>query len=169
MPRLEVWFNSMMDRVSQRFSVYMRMWSVALAFGFAFSLGLNFITPLETLANRNELYKALTGSGQQALASAQGLESTRHTLAANYDAAWRLALEDAHVALRPRQESLDTPNKVSSWINSNVPTSGQSAVREAFDRRSLTINRDFVQASINAATVVIAIADAAGFNPLTSH
>ena len=72
--------------------------------------------------NRNELRKALTGSGQQALALARGLENSRHSLATNYDEALRQALQDAHVTLRPRPESLDTPNQVSLWIDTTCPT-----------------------------------------------
>jgi hypothetical protein len=39
--RLEDWFNSLMDRVSQKFAMYMRLWTVVFACAFAVGTGLN--------------------------------------------------------------------------------------------------------------------------------
>jgi hypothetical protein len=74
--RLEDWFDALMDRVSQKFAMYMRAWTVAFACAFAFGTGLNTPQLLTDLYNNGALReqlvntaKPLTGTAQNVLAS----------------------------------------------------------------------------------------------------
>src|SRR5579883_1746844 len=63
--RLEVWFGSMMDRVSQKFAMYMRIWTVGFSCAFALITGLNTMDLLTQIYQNGVMRDALVGAGQQ--------------------------------------------------------------------------------------------------------
>jgi hypothetical protein len=63
--KLEAWFGSMMDRVAQKFAMYMRLWTVLFASAIAFATGLNSITLLGDLYHNSALRSSLAGAAPQ--------------------------------------------------------------------------------------------------------
>ena len=167
---LESWFNSMMDRVSEKFSMYMRIWTVAFAVTFAFGFGLNTMGLMNQLYTNGAFRNALVGSGQQALTSAGKVLEAKNSLGAKYVEALRQVLTDANVtpASQP-PDTLPTPTDVVAWIQKNVPAAEQADVRKRFEVASGAVSQAFVQSSIDDATKVSAIASTAGFDVLQSR
>ena len=69
--RLEDWFDALMDRVSQKFAMYMRAWTVAFACLFAFGTGLNTPELLADLYNNGALREQLVNTAKPLTATAQ--------------------------------------------------------------------------------------------------
>ena len=82
--KLQAWFNSMMDRVSQKFTMYMRIWTVAFAFCFAFGLGLNTMSLIGDLYSNSTLRNSLVAAADQVMASASKVLDSKNSLAARY-------------------------------------------------------------------------------------
>jgi len=68
--KLEAWFGSMMDRVAQKFTMYMRLWTVLFAIAFALATGLNSVCLLRELSQSSMLRAALVSASQQTLTTA---------------------------------------------------------------------------------------------------
>ena len=73
---LQNWFGSFMDRVSQKFAMYMRIWTVAFAVIFAFGTGLNTNTLLGDLYRNSDLRNGLVSAAQPVSAGAQQVAAT---------------------------------------------------------------------------------------------
>lgn len=69
--RLEDWFNSTMDRVSQKFATYMRAWTVVFACAIAFGTGLNTVQLMTDLYTNGALREKLVGVATPLTATAQ--------------------------------------------------------------------------------------------------
>jgi hypothetical protein len=164
-PKLEDWFNGIMDRVSQKFVVYMRIWTAAFALAFSFGLGLNTIQLMNELYTNGAFRNALVGAGQQALTSAGKVLDAKNSLGAKYVEVLKQALADAGVtpASQP-PDSLPTPTEVRVWIQKNVPAAQQPDIQKRFETASLAASQAFVQSSIDDATKVSAIASTAGLD-----
>ena len=65
--KLEAWFAATMDRVSQRFTTYIRLWTVAFAATLALGTGLNSVTLLNTLYNDSAFRQQMTADAPQLL------------------------------------------------------------------------------------------------------
>ena len=96
--KLEAWFGSMMDRVAQKFTIYMRLWTVLFASAFAIATGLNSISLLSELYNDSALRSALAGAAQQATATAATVLDKGNTLAAGLTGALKQAVQDANTS-----------------------------------------------------------------------
>ncbi|MCW5982264.1 MAG: hypothetical protein KIT09_29530 [Bryobacteraceae bacterium] len=91
--RLEGWFVSMMDRVSQKFRIYMRFWTVFFSCIFAVATGLNAIDLLQELyanaAMRERLVNAAPRTEELlpggAPASAGDIDAAKNLLAGGFD------------------------------------------------------------------------------------
>ncbi len=59
---IETWFDKTMDRVSERFSMHMRMWTVICSVVVAFGLNLNFLTLYNQISTDAELRTSLVAS-----------------------------------------------------------------------------------------------------------
>jgi hypothetical protein len=70
----EPWFNSVMDRVSQRFAMHMRLYSVAVSFIIVVALGMDTLFILNTLRHDAVLRSGLAAVGGE-LAKADNLTS----------------------------------------------------------------------------------------------
>jgi hypothetical protein len=169
-PKLEKWFNSIMDRVSEKFVMYMRIWTVAFAVAFAAASGLNTVTLINDLYSNGAFRNALVGAGQQVLTSAGKVLDAKNSLGAQYVQVLKKAMADAKVtpAAQP-PDSIPTPAAVAAWIQGNVPASQQADVKQRFETASLPVSQAFVQSSIDDATKVSAIASSAGFGVLQNR
>ena len=63
--QLEAWFGATMDRVSQRFTTYMRIWTISFACAFALITGLNSVTLLKNLYTHGDFRQQMVGSATQ--------------------------------------------------------------------------------------------------------
>jgi hypothetical protein len=63
--KLDAWFDAAMDRISQRFTTYMRIWTIAFACAFALITGLNSLTLLRDLYRHGDFRQQLVGSAAQ--------------------------------------------------------------------------------------------------------
>jgi len=166
-PKLEEWFNSIMDRVSEKFVMYMRIWTVAFAAIFAFATGLNSIALMSELYTNGAFRNALVGAGQQAVNSADHVLEAKNSLGAKYVEVLNQALAAANVSPMPQTPAaIPTPIDVHAWIQKNVPAAQQADVQGRFDAASTAASQEFIQGSINAASEVRAIASTAGFDVL---
>jgi hypothetical protein len=65
--RLEAWFNASMVRVSQRFTTYIRLWTIGFASALALFTGLNSVTLLNTIYTNGDFRQQLVGAAPQML------------------------------------------------------------------------------------------------------
>ena len=63
--KLEAWFNATMDRVSQRFTTYMRLWTIAFALTFALVTGMSSVNLLNGLYTNGDFRQQLAGAAPQ--------------------------------------------------------------------------------------------------------
>ncbi len=165
--KLEMWFDSIMDRVSEKFSMYMRIWTVAFAALFAFGTGLNSVQLMNELYTNGAFRNALVGAGQQVMASAGKVLDAKNSLGAKYAEVLQQALQDAKVTpAQPPPAVLATPDQVAAWIRQYVPSAQQADVQQRFNTAAIPASQAFVQGSIDDATKVSAIASTAGFEVL---
>ena len=104
--RLEDWFNSMMDRVSQKFAMYMRLWTVVFACAFAFGTGLNAPQLLIDLYSNGAVREQLVSTAAPLAETAQSLlagnpattpDAIQNPLTVTYTGALEQALKEANV------------------------------------------------------------------------
>ncbi len=150
--KLEAWFNSTMERVSARFTMYIRLWTVAFGITLAFITGLNTVTVLSALYTNGAFREQVTGAAPQMMDLAQ-----RVAPGGSNDAAIKMytdlvsqALQNAKVPVNPpsASDALDSQAKADAWIANHVTDATQRPnVQAAFDNAFLT------QRSQDAATV----------------
>jgi hypothetical protein len=162
--RLEDWFNSMMDRVSQKFAVYMRLWTVAFACAFAFGTGLNAPQLLIDLYTNGAVREQLVTTAAPLAATAQSLlagnpattpDAIQNALAATYTGALEQALKEANVQTANPPQNIATPGAGRQWIQSNIANAAENAsVLAHFETDSQAAARTLMQnRSADAATV----------------
>jgi hypothetical protein len=71
--KLEAWFNSSMDRVSQRFAIQMRLWTVVFAFCLAFGVHLDSLGLFEQISTNSAVRSALVGIRGDVLGEAKAI------------------------------------------------------------------------------------------------
>ena len=165
--RLEAWFGSVMDRVSQKFAMYMRLWTVAFACSFALVSGLNTVDLITEIYHNGVLRDALVGAGQQVAASASTVLDPRNTAPARYTAALRDAVKDLAPPLTP--PSIITPRNGVDWIKANVPAAQEAAVEAAFTSTTSASDQAALAANQETAEKLLAITNKAGIQVLALH
>jgi hypothetical protein len=166
--KLEAWFGSMMDRVAQKFTMYMRLWTVLFASAFAIATGLNSMTLLGELYANSALRNALVEAAPQA-ASAAG-PALQSATAPAITAALQQALQDAKVTGAPQLPGvLRTTAEGVQWIQANVPAEQREAVLSRFDAGSAAALQKVLQESAGNAAKTTAVANQAGFDILQSR
>lgn len=165
--RLEAWFGSVMDRVAQKFAMYMRLWTVGFACLFAFVSGLNTLNLVAEIYRNGVLRDALIGASQQVTTAAATVLDPQNTPAARYTA----ALKDAVKSLAPpvAPPSITTTAEGDSWINANVPAGQQTAIQNAFDTAASNADKNAAAANRETAQKLIAITNKAGIQVLAFH
>jgi hypothetical protein len=161
---LEVWFGSIMDRVAQRFVMYMRGWTVLFGCLFAFGSGLNSVSLLNELYSNGAIRSALVGSGQQVAASAATVLNPQNTMSAALTAALKQALGDANVTTAPQPPAIQTTADGIAWIQANVPAEQRAAVVDRFNTDSTAAAQKIIQDGAQSAAKVIDIASKSDFD-----
>src|ERR1700686_3496099 len=105
-----------MDRLAQKFGVYMRIWTVAFACLLAFVTGLNAINLMSDLYSNGAFRNALVGAGQQVADSAATVLETQKTLATRYVSALQQALQEAKVTPAKPPQDIPTTAAATQWI-----------------------------------------------------
>jgi hypothetical protein len=161
---LEDWFNSMMDRVSQKIAMYMRLWTVAFACAFAFGTGLNAPQLLIDLYTNAAVREQLVSTAAPLAETAQNLVSgnapttagaIQRALSTTYTGALEQALKEANVITANPPQNIATPGAGRQWIQSNIADAAQNAaVLAHFETDSQAAARKLMQnRSADAATV----------------
>jgi hypothetical protein len=162
---LEAWFGSMMDRVAQKFTIYMRLWTVFFACAFAFGTGLNSVNLISGLYSNGSLRSALVGASQQLSATAATVLDSKNSLTAKLTDSLKQAIQNAKVAAPP-VPSVPTTAEGIIWIQKNVPSSQIDAVTADFNTISAQASQKFIQDLAENATTVIGASKNAGFDVL---
>ena len=165
--KLQAWFNSMMDRVSQKFTMYMRIWTVAFAFCFAFGLGLNTMSLISDLYSNSTLRNSLVAAADQVMASASKVLDSKNLLAARYSASLQQALKEAGIS--PGQQvppTLDTPDDAARWVDQNVPEAQRANVLKRFSILAVAASREAIQNSYAEANMLAALTSKSGLGVL---
>lgn len=165
--RLETWFESMMDRVSQRFATWMRIWTVVFACGFALITGLNTMDLAGEIYRNGTLRDSLVGAGQQLSATATTVLDPQNSLSAKYTAVLVSALKAQNVAVPDPAPVISTTAGGTQWINTNVPPEKLQAVLTAFDTGSQEATRKFLADMETTANGLATLTRKAGINVVT--
>ncbi len=164
--KLEAWFGSMMDRVAQKFAMYMRVWTILFAGAFAFATGLNSIVLLGDLYTNSALRNSLVGAAQQASDTAGTVLDKASTPEAVLTGALKQAVQDAVAAGAPQPPAIRTTAEGIAWIQANVPAEGRAAALSSFDTASAAALQKALQDAATNAAKTTAIASQAGFDIL---
>jgi len=133
--KLEAWFNATMDRVSERFTTYIRIWTIAFAIALAAITGLNSVTLLNQLYTNGTFRQAVTGSAGQMMDLAKTVipDGKNEVLTKMYDDLMTKALLDSGVKTATAPSGIDSQDAAGKWIQANVPAADQPKVQKAFD------------------------------------
>jgi hypothetical protein len=164
---LEGWFGSMMDRVSQRFAMWMRIWTVVFAAAFAFGTGLNTIRLFEDIYQNGSLRDALVSAAQQISTSAASVLNPQNSLSAQYSQILLKSLSDAKVPPPNPTPIIQTTDEATAWINAHVPADNLQAVLQSFNTAANAATRKFV--TDNAETAKTLMQSKAGVEVLRWH
>lgn len=163
---LEAWFGSIMDRVAQRFAMYMRLWTVIFGCAFAFVTGLNSISLLSELYSNGAFRSALVGTGQQVTATAITVLDPQNTLPAALTGALNQALADTKATAAPQPPEIQTTAEGMAWIQANVPAEQRAAALDRFNTVSTAASQKLIQDGAQSAAKIINIASKSGFDIL---
>jgi hypothetical protein len=138
---LEAWFNKIGDRVSQRFTMWMRIWTVLFAFAISITLCLDSVQLLSDLYRNSNLRSQLVAAAPQVTDIAKttlppGFASNTDAVSKDvtrmYTEALKKTAMDAGIADAPPEVS--SSDKAYAWINQHIPDTDKAAeVRGKFD------------------------------------
>jgi hypothetical protein len=151
--QLEAWFNATMDRVSSRFTTYIRLWTVAAAVLLAFGTGLNTVTLLSELYTNGAFRQSLAGSANQMLAVGGTVlpAGGQSAVGKMYTDAVAAALTGAKLTIAPPTTGINSDADAVSWLKTNVTDPAQqTAALAAYDQ---AIKASLDQGLKNAAAV----------------
>jgi len=135
--KLEAWFNATMDRVSARFSTYMRLWTVAFAISFALGTGLNTATLLSGLYTNGAFRQAVAGSASQMMDLAGRVlpNGPKEVVTQMYTDAVAKAIADSKAMADAPPSGIDSDSAARAWLAAHVSDSQQrSAALSGFDQ-----------------------------------
>jgi hypothetical protein len=135
--KLEAWFNATMDRVSARFTTYIRLWTVAFGIALALGTGLNTATLLSGLYTNGAFREAVAGSATQMidLTSKVLPNGPKDVVGKIYTDAIAKAIADSKATADATPSGIDSENAARAWLTAHVTNSAQqSAALSAFDQ-----------------------------------
>jgi hypothetical protein len=135
--KLEAWFNATMDRVSERFTTYIRIWTIAFAIALALITGLNSVTLLNQLYTNGTLRQQVAGSATQIMDVAGKVVGPSDIVSKRYSDLMVKALQDSQVKADAPPSGFDSPETAGQWIKLHVPASDQQKAQAAFDKAFL--------------------------------
>jgi hypothetical protein len=125
---LEGWFNKITDRVSQRFTTWMRIWTVLFACAIAIPFCLDSIQLISDIYQNSNLRTQLVGAAPQVVDIAQktlppgltdGSDVVNQGVTQMYTNALKKATADATIPAAVT--SVSSESEVLKWIKDNVP------------------------------------------------
>jgi hypothetical protein len=135
--KLEAWFNATMDRVSARFTTYIRLWTVGFAIALALITGLNTVTLLNELYTNGAFRQAVAGSATQMMDLAGKVlpNGPKDVATKMYTDAVTKAITDSKAAADATPSGIGSENAARAWLTAHVTNSAQqSAALSAFDQ-----------------------------------
>lgn len=127
--RLEAWFNATMDRVSARFTTYIRLWTVAFAIALALGTGLNTVTLLSDLYTNGAFRQAVAGSATQMMDLAGTVLPNGPQDAATrmYTAAVARAIANSKATADSAPSGIASESAARAWLTAHVTDSAQQS------------------------------------------
>jgi hypothetical protein len=134
--KLEAWFNATMDRVSARFTTYIRLWTVAFALALALGTGLNTVTLLSELYTNGAFRQSVAGSATQMVDLAGKVlpNGPQDVVTKMYTDAVTKGIADSGATADTTPSGIDSENAARSWLIAHVTSAQQSAALSAFDK-----------------------------------
>ena len=134
---VEAWFNSTMDRVSARFTTYMRLWTIATALALAFGTGLNSVTLLNGLYSNGAFRQSVVGSATQMtdLADRVLANGPKDAVSKMYTDTVTKALADSGAQADATPSGVDSETAARTWMTAHVAEGAQrSSAVSALDK-----------------------------------
>jgi hypothetical protein len=131
---LEAGFNMAMDRVSQQFATYVRIWTIILAFALAAGTGLDALKLVNDLYSKGDFRAALVGSAPNLIVATDkilppGVQSDQDAVDSAmgdlYTDAVNRALVNANIQPGAKPQGIKTRDAGEAWIRQNVPAGAQ--------------------------------------------
>jgi hypothetical protein len=147
---LEAWFNTMMDRVSQRFTLHMRLITVFASVLFAFVSGLSAPRVLDDIYRNGTFRAALVGAAPQMSKVAEDIlqgaktpqAAAQRVVTDIYTAAAASAVTDAGATADAKPADLPTRDAAVKWITDHVADPAQrDAALKLLDTKIAEISR----------------------------
>jgi hypothetical protein len=135
--RLEAWFNATMERVSARFTMYVRLWTVAFALALALGTGLNSVTLLSDLYTNGAFRQSVAGSATQMTDLAGRVLPNGPSDVANkmYDEMVAIAIADSKATSDTAPSGIGSESAARAWLAMHVTNGAQqSAALSALDK-----------------------------------
>ena len=128
---LEEFFGKVMDRVSQRFTTWMRIWTVAFAVAIALVGCVDSIALIQAVYANSSLRAQLVSAAPQTTASALRLMPDVTQLFTDMvNQAAKATLPTA-----PAAANINSESDAIAWINNNIPAASRAGVQQAFDAK----------------------------------
>ena len=124
---LEEVFGKVMDRIRQRFTMWMRIWTIAFAFAIAGFGCVDSIAIIQAIYKNSALRAQLVSAAPQTTASALRLMPGVTQL---FTGALSQAAQGKTDVI---PGNINSESDAVSWINTNIPAASRPAVKQAFD------------------------------------
>lgn len=170
---LEAGFNMTMDRVSQQFATYLRIWTVLLSFALAAVLGLDALQLVNDLYSKGDFRAALVGSASNLITTTDKIlpadaQSDRdvvdRAMGDLYTDAVNRALASANIQPAAQPQGIETREAGLTWIRQNVPdTTQQNAALNSYPAAVDRAFADFMKVRAGNARNIQNILKASGF------
>ncbi len=134
-------FSMTMDRISQQFATYIRIWTIVLSFALAGVTGLDALKLANDLYSKGDFRAALVGSAPNLIAAADkilppGAQSDRDAVASAmsglYADAVNKALANANIQIAGQPQGIKTRAEGEAWIRQNVAAAQEDAALKAY-------------------------------------
>lgn len=135
--KLEAWFSATMDRVSARFTTYIRLWTVGFAAALALLTGLNTVTLLDELYTNGAFRQSVAGSATQMMDLAGKVlpNGPSDAVSKMYSDAVTKALADSKATAGATPTGIASESDARAWLTTHITDSAQqSAALSAFDK-----------------------------------
>jgi len=169
---LEAGFNMTMDRVSQQFATYIRIWTIIFSFGLAGIVGIDAVQLVSDLYAKGDFRAALVGSASNMMAVAgtivpPGAQSDQDAvdsaMTGLYTGALNAALAKNSVQPATPPQAIKTRAAGETWIRGNVPAAQQAAAINEYSSAVDQALGDFIKTRASNARAIQNIVTASGF------
>lgn len=172
--QLEAWFGATMGRVSARFTLYARIWTIGFAFVFAGITGMNAVTVISDLYSHGDFRQQMVGAAPQMIETTKKVmpedaktvqEAVQSAMTGIYTAATAKAVTEAAPAVTAKPKSIKTEDEGNTWIKTNVTDATQQAdALAAFGKEIVAGSKALIQQRAQDAAEVRSILTKASFD-----